>query len=221
MMRASFLSFAFAALLALTAAPAIAGAVQAPLGDMSLGSPKAKIQVTEYASMSCPHCGRFSRDVFPAFKKKYIDTGKVHFTLKEFLTPPEQVAMAGFIIARCGGTDKYFPLVEGIFASQPEWTQGDIFPVFLKVAEANGLTEAQVRACMADTDAIKALTDRVQVAMEKDGVNSTPTFVINGKKVAEGEVTLADLDKFIAAAKSDAGPAAKAKSAAHRKAKKD
>ena len=75
---------------------ACGSAVAAPLdGDMSLGDPKAKVQVIEYASVTCTHCAAFNRDVFPAFRKKYIDTGKVHYTFKEFLTPPAEVAAAG------------------------------------------------------------------------------------------------------------------------------
>ena len=219
-MRPSVLSLLLAAVLALgTGAPAAlagAGAVQAPMGDMSLGDPKARIQVTEYASMSCPHCAHFNAEVFPELKRKYIDTGKVHYTLKELLTPPENVAMAGFIIARCGGADKYFPIVDGIFRSRPQWTEGNIFPVFLGVAQANGLTEAQVRACMADTDAIKALTDRVEASATQDHVQSTPTVVVNGKPIPnDAEMTLETVEKAIAAA----GPAPKGKAAPHAKAK--
>jgi protein-disulfide isomerase len=217
-MRFPALSLVLAAVLALGlgAPAALAGAVMAPNGDMSLGNPKAPIQVTEYASMSCPHCAHFNAEVFPELKRKYIDTGKIHYTLKELLTPPEQVAMAGFIIARCGGADRYFPIVDGIFRSQSQWKEGNIFPVFLGVAEANGLTEAQVRACMADTDAIKALEGRVQEASEKDQVNSTPTLVVNGKQIpAEAELTLETVEKAIAAAKPGAG----GKAAPHAKAK--
>src|SRR4051812_29860044 len=85
------------------------GAVSAE--DMSMGDAKAKVQFTEYASASCAHCARFNNEVFPALKAKYIDTGKVHYTLKEFLTPPENVAAAGFLLARCAGKDKYFTVL--------------------------------------------------------------------------------------------------------------
>jgi protein-disulfide isomerase len=107
---------------ALAAAPALAAVpAESVKGDMSLGDPKAKVQVTEYASASCPHCAHFDETVFPAFKAKYIDTGRVHYTLKEFLTPPAEVAAAGFLLARCGGTATYFPILHGVFKSQAEW----------------------------------------------------------------------------------------------------
>src|SRR5512144_1919161 len=108
-------ALASAAGVALAAPPPAAAP---PSDDMSLGNPKAKIQVTEYASLSCPHCGHFNETVFPALKSKYIDTGKVHYTLKEMLTEPMQVAAAGFMMARCAGPQKYFTVVDQVFRSQ-------------------------------------------------------------------------------------------------------
>jgi protein-disulfide isomerase len=173
-----------------------------PPVDFSLGSPKAKVQVVEYASLSCPHCARFNADVFPAFKAKYVDTGQVRYTLREMLTPPAQVAAAGFLLARCAGPDKYFKVVDEVFRSQPRWAQGDgdIRPIFLEIAKNNGLTEAQFDACLTNQASLTALQGRVQAAVDA-GVNSTPTFFVNGKKVSEGEMTLEALDAAIAAAK--------------------
>ena len=84
---------------------------------MSLGDPKAKVRVIEYASASCSHCARFNNEVFPAFKAKYIDTGRVHYTLKEFLTPPVEVAAAAFLLARCTGKDRYFSTLDAVYKS--------------------------------------------------------------------------------------------------------
>src|SRR3954462_13665315 len=101
-------------LLAFAGALAIAGltGAAAPGPDVSeqktLGNPKARVEVVEYASASCPHCARFATAVFPAFRKKYVATGKVHFTFREVLPPPVPVAAAGFLIARCAGRGKYF-----------------------------------------------------------------------------------------------------------------
>ena len=74
--------------------------------DMTMGDPKAPVKMVEYASASCSHCATFNNTVFPEFKTKYIDTGKVHYTLKEFLTPPNERAAAGFLTARCAGKEK-------------------------------------------------------------------------------------------------------------------
>ena len=175
-----------------------AGAAAVVAGDMSLGDPKAPVKVVEYASVSCSHCARFNEDTFPALKAKYIDTGKVHYTLKELLTPPQQVAAAGFLMARCAGPAKYFKVVDEIFRSQPRWTSGNIKPVFLEIAKANGMTEAQFEACLTDEAALNALRERVRKAVQEDKVTGTPTFVINGRRF-EGSTTptLAELEAAI------------------------
>ena len=184
-----------AAALALAAGHALAGVpADAVNGDMSLGNPKAKVQVTEYASASCPHCAHFNEAIFPAFKAKYVDTGRVHYTLKEFLTPPNEAAAAGFLVARCAGRAKYFTVLDQVFRSQPQWTVGNIGQVISQVGVANGLSLEQVNSCLTDQVALDALNARVGHAMEKDQINSTPTLVVNGKQVAEGEVTEAQLD---------------------------
>lgn len=177
------------------------GAGGASAGDMSLGNAESKIQVTEWASASCSHCARFNNTVFPAFKAKYIDTGKVHYTLKEFLTPPEEVAAAGFLLARCAGKDKYFTVLDAIYKNQAEMFQtGDFRGVLLRIAQSAGMTEEQFNKCVSDPEALKALNARVQRAINDDKITGTPTFAVNGKKVAEGEVTLAQLDAAITAA---------------------
>jgi protein-disulfide isomerase len=190
-------------LLAFAGALAVAGltGAAAPGPDLSeqktLGDPKARVEVVEYASASCPHCARFATEVFPAFKRKYIDTGKVHFTFREVLTPPVPVAAAGFLIARCAGPGKYFATLDGVFRSQKEWYEGkDVRASLVGVAQSQGLTEAQFNACVTDEAALKALNARVEKFTTKDNVDSTPTFFVNGKRLT-GEHTLADLDKAI------------------------
>ena len=170
-------------------------------GDMSLGPADSKIQVVEYASASCAHCARFNNTVFGPFKAKYIDTGKVRYTLKEFLTPPEEVAAAGFLVARCAGKDKYFTVLDAIYKNQAEMFQtGDFHGVLLRIAQSAGMTEAQFNTCVSDPEALKALNARVQHAIDVDKISATPTFFVNGKKIGEGEMTLAQLDAAIAQA---------------------
>jgi protein-disulfide isomerase len=191
-----------AAAAALALAGCHKGGAGAPAsGDMSLGNPNAKIQVVEYASASCAHCARFNNTVFPSFRKQYIDTGKVHYTLKEFLTPPEEVAAAGFLTARCAGADKYFTVLDAIFRNQQEMFETQDFRgVLLRIAQSAGMTEEQFNKCVCDPEALKALNARVQRAVEVDKISATPTFFVNGKKVGEGEMTLDQLSQAIAAA---------------------
>jgi protein-disulfide isomerase len=175
------------------------GASGPAAGDMSMGPADAKVQVVEYASASCPHCARFNNEVFPAFKAKYVDTGKVHYTLKEFLTPPEPVAAAGFLVARCAGKDKYFTVLDSIFKNQEEMFQTqDYRGVLLRIAQSAGMTEEQFNKCVSDPEAIKALNARVDRAVKEDKITGTPSFFVNGKKIAEGEVTLAQLEAAVA-----------------------
>ncbi|MCE2820446.1 MAG: DsbA family protein [Phenylobacterium sp.] len=141
----------------------------------------------------------FNNEVFPAFKAKYIDTGKVHYTLKEFLTPPNELAVAGFLTARCAGKDRYFTVLDAIFRSQQEIFQtGDMRGVLLRIAQSAGLTEAQFNACITDEAALKALNDRVERAVKQDGVKGTPAFFINGKSIGSGEISLEALEKAVA-----------------------
>src|SRR5665213_1578533 len=145
-------ALALAAGTVLVAAPAALAGVPADAvkGDMSLGNSKARVHVVEYASASCPHCAHFDEEVFPAFKAKYIDTGKVQYTIKELLTDPAEVAAAGFLTARCGGRAKYFTILDQVFRSQAQWREGEIGRIIAAVGVKNGLTEAQVNSCLTD-----------------------------------------------------------------------
>ena len=194
---------ALAAALAL-AAPALAATSESPRtgasDDMSLGGPRAKVTVVEYASASCPHCARFNNDVFPAFKKKYVDTGKVHYVFREFLTEPVQVAAAGFLLARCAGKAKYFQVLDEFFHGQAHaYETGDIKPLILSAGGHAGLDETKISACLSDKAAADALNARVERYASEDKVEFTPTFVVNGAKLPplDHEVTLQDLDKAI------------------------
>ena len=198
--RRFLLAMAGVAALSLAACNKGGGASGAASGDMTLGDPNAKVKMVEYASVTCSHCAAFNNDVFPAFKAKYIDTGKVHYTFRELLTPPEPTAAAGFLVARCAGKDKYFNVVDALFKNQQDIVVGgDPRGSLLRVAQSAGMTEPQFNACVEDSAALEALGKRVEQA-NAAGVSSTPTFFINGKKVKEGEMTLAELDAAVAEA---------------------
>lgn len=183
-------------------------------GDMSLGDPKAKVRVVEYASAACPHCAHFNEETFPAFKAKYVDTGRVYYTLKEYLTEPADVAVAGFLLARCGGKAKYFTILDQVFRSQDRWGKEDLGDIFFEIGAKNGLSKAQVEACFADQPALAAMKTRVMAAVNIDKVDSTPTFVINGKRI-EGAAPLSDFD--VAIAQAEKAPAPKAKPRARKR----
>ncbi len=153
-----------------------------------MGSPRAKVTVTEYASVACPHCAKFDAEVFPAVKARYIDTGKVRFALREMLVGDQgmyQVAAAGFLLARCTGQAHYFDVVEAMYRAQPQiFDTGDLKGVLTRIARDNGLSEPQMEACVSDQAALDALTARQKLA-QADHVTGTPTFMVDGKILDE------------------------------------
>jgi protein-disulfide isomerase len=187
--------------------PAGGGANGAMPDDMSLGSPTAKVTVLEFASLGCPICAKWNNDMFPAFKAKYIDTGKVHYVLKEFSTGDAPVAAAGFLLARCAGKDKYFQVVDAVFRQEAELLESDRNAEkrdrLVKVAQSAGIPESQFDACTSNDDALKAFNDRVDAAAKKYNIDSTPTFIVNGKATT-GYQDMAAMDKVIADAQAAA-----------------
>jgi len=165
-----------------------------PLGDEVLGSPDAPVVIVEYASMTCPHCAHFSETTFPELKKKYIDTGKVRFVFREF--PLDPLAAAGSMLARCAGKDKYFPMLETLFAQQKEWVvQKPLEPLFA-IAKQAGFTQQGFDACLANQQLLAGIEES-RTRATKLGVSSTPTFFVNGA-IVRGAMSIEELDKQIA-----------------------
>jgi protein-disulfide isomerase len=164
-----------------------------PLGDMALGDEKAPVTIVEYASMTCPHCATFHATTFPELKKRYIDTGKVRFIFREF--PLDQLALAAFLLARCAGPDKYFPMIDTLFAMQKEWVTQKPLPPLLAIAKQAGMSEQAFNECLQDKKMIDGLEDVRQRAM-KIGVQSTPSFFIQGKPARV--FTIEEFEKAIA-----------------------
>ena len=180
-----------AALTAMVSLSACGGdkAASAAEGDMGLGLPDgAKVTVVEYASVTCSHCAVWQQEVWPEFKAKYVDTNKIRYVFREFPTPPVPVAAAGFLVARCAGPDKYFDVLHEIMASQNEIFGGTPpRTVLLRIAQGAGMSEAQFTACVTDEKASAALEKRVQAGLDA-GVQGTPTFMVNGEKVADSSL---------------------------------
>jgi len=178
-----------AALAAMAMAACSGGGGSSAKGDMGKGAPEgAKVTVVEYASVTCGHCAAWQEQVWPQLKSKYIDTNQVRFVFREFPTPPEDVAVAGFLLARCAGEDKYFQVVEAIMASQKEWQAG-VSPrdSLQRIAAGAGVSQDQFQKCVTDEAAIKSMEERIRAA-QAAGVNSTPTFEVNGKRVPDSSL---------------------------------
>jgi protein-disulfide isomerase len=178
--------------------PAVLAALAAepPLPDIVEGLADAPATIVEYASLTCSHCAAFHKDVWPALKAKYVDTGKAKFTLREF--PLDPLATGAFMLARCAGPGKRDAVVDRLFDHQVEWAfaANPLFKLKDQLIAA-GMTEAKFDACLKDQalfDGVKAMHD---IAAAKLDVRSTPTFFVDGQRLA-GEHRLDDFDKILA-----------------------
>ena len=171
----------------------------AELPDQVLGSPEAKVTVVEYASMTCGHCAAFHKTVFPALKTKYVDTGKVRFIMREF--PLDDLAAAGSMLSRCAGngdTTKSLDMMSILFEKQEDWafTRSNPVPKLFEIAKQAGFTQESFDKCLTDQKLLENITAIRGRASEKFGVNATPTFFINGKKLTGGP-SLENFDKAL------------------------
>jgi protein-disulfide isomerase len=168
--------------------------------EFVMGRPGAPVLVEAYASPSCTHCATFSNEIFPAFRAKYIETGRVRYVIRPLLTPPLQVAAAGFLLARCAGPRGYYPVLEGFFRRQDQaYRTGDVRSALIAAAAEGGLDRNAYNDCIADPAGQAALDAEAQRSIDR-GVTVTPTFYFNGVKVSAEHPTLADLDAAYAAA---------------------
>jgi protein-disulfide isomerase len=166
-----------------------------PLDDIPMGSPTAPVTIIEYASMTCPHCAAFANTTFPKLKEKYIDTGKVKYIMREY--PLDGLAAAAFMLARCGGPDKYYPLIETLFAQQQKWAVREPIPPLLAIAKQAGFTQQSFEACINDKAQLTKVQEMRDRGSQKFKVDSTPTFFINGER-HPGSMSIEEIDKIIA-----------------------
>lgn len=167
-----------------------------PLGELTMGPPDAKVTVVEYASMTCGHCAHFATEVWPEFKKKYVDTGKVYFVFREF--PLDNLAAAASMLARCAGEGKTFPLIEVLFEKQKDWafSEGNPVPKLFELAKQAGFTQESFDKCLTDQKLLEEVTAQRTRASEVFKVSATPTFFINGKRLQDTP-NMASFDKMI------------------------
>jgi protein-disulfide isomerase len=208
---------AFAAALSLTGLAALAGFSPLPLiqeamaqsasdvakpvslPDMALGPANAPVTVTEFASMTCPHCAAFDEAVFPKIKSEYIDTGKIRYVFREF--PLDIKAAAGSMLARCiakGDAGKYFAVVDMLFKQQSDWVMKNTTETLTRIGKQAGLSQQAVEDCLKDQALLDKIAADQKYASDVLKVDSTPTFFINGEKI-KGETSFEEFDKRIKA----------------------
>ena len=177
-------------------------ALQITKDDRILGNPEAPITIVEYASLTCPHCAHFANDVLPELKKEWIDTGKARLVLRDF--PLDEPALRAAMIARCAPPERYYAFADTFFAAQEKWVRsGDYREALARLAKLGGMGQAEFDTCIKNTDLENKIVEgRLKATQELD-VNSTPTFFVNGSKLA-GAPTKEEFEKLLSglAAKS-------------------
>jgi len=164
--------------------PAVAVLMEeGPLEDIVMGNPDAPNVIVEYASMTCPHCANFYTNVFPDVKEKYIDTGKARFVFREF--PLDGLAIAASMLARCVEDDRFYPLIDGLFETQETWAVPgeDGKQKLLLIAKQAGFSQEAFDKCLADKELFDKIVAVRKKAHEEYGVDSTPSFFVNGKRL--------------------------------------
>ncbi len=165
--------------------------------EMVAGNPDAEVEIVEYASFTCPHCATFHQGAYKQLKEEYIDTGKIRFVYREVYF--DRFGLWASLVARCGGPERFFGMVDLIYADQAGWSRaGDpaaIVEELRKIGRLAGLDNDTLEACLQDGDQAQALVAWYQQNAEADGIDSTPSFVINGEKYSN--MSYADMKEII------------------------
>ncbi|MDB5736095.1 MAG: bdbD 1 [Alphaproteobacteria bacterium] len=168
--------------------------------DMTIGDPKAKVVLIEYAAPVCPHCAHFNETTFPLLKKNYIDTGKVFYVFRVLPILPEDGPAEK--LARCQPRDKYFDFIDMLFRNQSKWDPEfgitDVRGGLLELSKSKGMSEDDFNKCIADTKGDDIINAVAKDGADKYGLTSTPSIVINGTLragMAEYPALQAELEK--------------------------
>tara|TARA_Y100000590_G_scaffold321763_1_gene364290 strand:- start:261 stop:884 length:624 start_codon:yes stop_codon:yes gene_type:complete len=165
---------------------------------IKLGSDNALVKIKVFSSLTCPHCANFHIGVVPDIKKEYVDSGKVQLIFIDF--PLDQVAFNASKLLHCLDEKKQISFLDIVYETQPKWTNGtnidDINENLKKIVKDLGISSEKFDKCLID-DAIsdKILNGRIN-ATEKYSINSTPTIVINEKKL-KGSIDFENIKKKI------------------------
>lgn len=169
--------------------------------DQVLGKPDAPLTIIEYASTTCPHCATFHKTTMPKLKAEWIDTGKAKLIFRDFPTSPKSLSVGASMIAHCAGPDRYFGLLGLIMDQQEKWMNAqDKLGELKRLAKLAGMGEDKVDACLKRQDLADAIDARAKEGYEKLGVDSTPSFFVDGK-IMVGAQSFDELDKALKAAK--------------------
>ena len=184
------------ALANLPTAEAEYGEILVEVDDFVIGEATAPVTIIEYASLTCSHCAQFHNQVLPALKVGLIASGKVQLVFRDF--PLDQLAMAGSVLARCAGRNRYFAFLDVLFRDQSSWAQSqDPFQALTQIARLGGIGKDKFQSCLRDKKLQEGILKQRLDGNQKYQVNSTPTLFINGKKFSGG-LTLGQIKAVVA-----------------------
>lgn len=171
-------------------------------GGFRMGNPAARVKLVEYGSLACPHCRSFEQAGFKPLVQGYVRTGRVSYEFRNLLINGPDIAVS--LLTRCAGAARFFPMSELVFATQPQWQKrfaglrsGDQAQLakmterqrivrfaeigqFPAIAGRFGVPPARARQCLSDGAGLQRLLDMTKAAQDQ-GIDRTPTFLIDGK----------------------------------------
>lgn len=167
------------------------------LAERTMGDPDAPVTVIEYASLTCPHCARFSNDILPKVKQQLIDTGRLRLVFRDY--PLDTHALKAAMMARCTDRSKYFNLVEVIFKNQKRWVAStDPLSNLKQLGALAGMDSSYIDSCLANSQLQQFILSRMQDARRKYKVEATPTFIFNnGAETLSGDQNPEDFLRIV------------------------
>ena len=168
--------------------------------DRILGNPDAPVTIIEYSSLTCAHCARFHADTLPRVKENWIEAGKARLVYRHF--PLDGLALRAAAVANCFDGKRHFSFLDAMFASQRRWTRSsDPLADLARMARLAGMSQEAFDRCVEDEAEIDRILERRADGEATYDVNSTPTLIVNGKKL-RGSVSYEDFEKVLEQAAS-------------------
>lgn len=163
--------------------------------DRILGSLDAPVTIIEYSSLTCPHCASFHSNTLPDVKKEWIDEGKARLVYRHF--PLDGLALRAAVVTSCMRDEAHFSFLDALFRSQNNWARSqDPLAALSQMARLAGMDQATFDACVGDEAKMDDILMRAREGAQTYDVQSTPTFIVNGKKVV-GALSYEDFEKVL------------------------
>ena len=162
------------------------------------GEASAPIHVAEYYSMTCGHCADFHNNTFPKVKARLIDEGIVRFEMRPF--PLDGLALRAHALARAVPESKFFAMVKMLLAKHAVWVRAeDPIAELQKMARLAGVNADIFNAVMRNRPLLEGLVAQRQIGIDKWGVSSTPSFVVNDDLLISGNKNYDDFAEALSA----------------------